>query len=269
MDHSHHADTAAPLLRDGHRIFFEIQGNGPPVTLIHGVGTWSDDWLDVIDRFGGRFRTLRYDLRSHGRSGKPPGDYAAADFVDDLAFLLDHVGIEKTHLAGSSLGGLIAQAFALAHPDRVERLALISTVAGRTPEERERVMGRLDYIRNEPPASYFEASSTRWFTDEFRAAHAELLAAKKKVIARMDTDRYAACYRVLAESDFADDLHRIRNRTLVMTGEFDQGSNPRMARLMHDRISGSELIILPRLRHSLLLEAPDIVGGILREFFTG
>jgi (E)-2-((N-methylformamido)methylene)succinate hydrolase len=268
MNDSHKPATAGPLLRDGHRIFFDIDGDGPPVTLIHGVGTWSDDWLGVIDRFDGRLRTLRYDLRSHGRSGRPPGDYAATDFVDDLAFVLDHLGIEKTHLAGFSLGGLIAQAFALAHPGRIDRLALISTVAGRTPEERERVMGRLDYIRSEPPASYFEASSTRWFTDEFRAAHPDLLAAKKQVIARMDTDRYAACYRVLAESDFADELYRIKNPTLVMTGEHDQGSNPRMARLMHERIAGSSLIVLPHLRHSILLEAPDIVGGILREFFS-
>lgn len=256
------------LQRDGHAIFHELAGSGTPVTLIHGVGTWSDDWLGVIEHFGERFRTLRYDLRSHGRSGKPPGDYTADDFVGDLVCLLDHVGIGKTHLAGFSLGGLIAQAFALTHPDRVDRLALISTVAGRTPEERERVKARLDFIRSEPPVSYFDASASRWFTDTFRAEHPDLLADKKQVIARMDTDRYAACYRVLAESDFADDLHRIENRTLVMTGEFDQGSNPRMARLMHERLPNSELIILPRLRHSILLEAPDIVGGILREFFT-
>ncbi len=257
-----------PLIKDGHQTFFELTGDGPPVTLIHGVGTWSDDWLDVIDHLGGHFRVLRYDLRSHGRSGKPPGDYTADDFADDLVFLLDHLGIEKTHLAGFSLGGLIAQAFVLAHPDRVDRLALISTVAGRTDEERERVMGRLDFIRSEPPANYFDASSTRWFTDEFRTEHPELLAAKKEVVARMDTDRYAACYRVLAETDFADRLHTINKRTLVMTGEHDQGSNPRMARLMHDHIANSELIILPRLRHSILIEAPDIVGGALREFFS-
>ena len=273
MDTSQQSPTttalANPLQRDSHLIYFKIDGTGPPVTLIHGVGTWSDDWLGVVDRFDGRFRTLSYDLRSHGRSGHPPGDYTAADFVDDLVCLLDHLDIERTHLAGFSLGGLIAQAFALAHPERIDRLALISTIAGRTDEERKRVKERLTYIRSEPPASYFEASSTRWFTDEFRTEHPEPLAAKKQVISRMDTDRYAACYRVLAESDFADELHRIKNPTLIMTGEHDQGSNPRMARLMHEQIAGSELIVLPRLRHSILLEAPDIVGGILREFFTG
>lgn len=261
-------EPSSDLRRDGHAIFYELAGSGTPVTLIHGVGTWSDDWLGVIERFGGRFRTLRYDLRSHGRSGQPPGDYTADDFVADLACLLDHVGIDKTHLAGFSLGGLIAQAFALAHPDRVDRLALISTVAGRTHEERERVNARLDFIRTEPPVSYFDASASRWFTDSFRDEHPELLAEKKQVIGRMDTDRYAACYRVLAESDFADQLHQIQNRTLVMTGEFDQGSNPRMARLMHERLPNADLIILPRLRHSILLEAPDIVGGVLREFFS-
>jgi pimeloyl-ACP methyl ester carboxylesterase len=78
-----------------------------------------------------------------------------------------------------------------------------------------------------------------------------------------------AAYRVLALTDLAERLPEIKAETLVMTGELDQGSNPRMARLMHAHIKGSILRILPVLRHSILIEAPDVVAGILDDFLAG
>jgi pimeloyl-ACP methyl ester carboxylesterase len=77
---------------------------------------------------------------------------------------------------------------------------------------------------------------------------------------------YAAAYRVLAESDFGGFLDQIRCPTLIATGEDDAGSNPRMARYMHERIPGSQLRILPGLRHSILIEAPDVVASLMGEF---
>ena len=79
---------------------------------------------------------------------------------------------------------------------------------------------------------------------------------------------YAAAYRVLATTDLAGELGRIRTPTLIVTGEGDVGSSPRMARLMHDRIPGSRLQILPGLRHSLLIEAPELVARLVEEFLT-
>lgn len=84
-----------------------------------------------------------------------------------------------------------------------------------------------------------------------------------------DPASYAAAYRVLATTDLADRLTEIKAPTLVITGEHDQGSNPRMARLMHKRIASSALSILPRLRHSILIEAPDLVSNILGDFLAG
>jgi pimeloyl-ACP methyl ester carboxylesterase len=248
--------------------YYEIDGQGPDVTLIHGVGNWCGDWGPVIEQFRGRFRVLRYDLRGHARSAILPGPYAIDDFVDDLRDLLDHLEIARTHLVGFSLGGLIAQGFALAHADRLNRLAILASVAGRTDEEKARVRARLDFIRSSPPDRYFDQSVERWFTPAFRASSPERIAAKKKVISSMDPDAYFAAYTVLCETDFADRLHQISAPTLVMSGENDVGSNPRMARLMHERLPNGQLIILPNLRHNLVPEAPEIVGGILREFFS-
>ena len=80
---------------------------------------------------------------------------------------------------------------------------------------------------------------------------------------------YAAAYTVFSLSDLGDRLHAIRHPTLIATGEHDQGSNRRMAQFMHDQIAGSRLCILPGLRHSVLVEAPDQIAALLREFLAG
>ena len=244
---------------------YDVSGEGPAVILIHGVGSSRQSWDDVVERLQG-FRALRYDLRGHGESGKPAGPYTLDDFVADLAALLDHVGIAKGHVVGFSLGGLIAQGFALAHPDRVEKLALVSTVSGRTEEERERVKARLEMVQGGIPGAHFRKSMDRWFTPAYQAANPDLIDRLEAANQRNDPKAYAAAYRVLAMSDLADRLPEITAETLVMTGEDDLGSNPRMARLMHDRIPNSQLNILSGLRHSILNEAPDTVAAALREF---
>lgn len=244
---------------------YDVSGEGPAVILIHGVGSSRQSWDGVVERLEG-YQTLRYDLRGHGGSGKPAGPYTLDDFVADLAALLDHVGIAKGHVVGFSLGGLIAQGFALAHGDRVDKLVLISTVSGRTDEERERVKTRLEMVQGGIPGAHFRKSMDRWFTPAFQAANPDLIDRLEAANQGNDPKAYAAAYRVLAISDLAERLPEITAETLVMTGEDDLGSNPRMARLMHDRIANSQLNILAGLRHSILNEAPDTVAAALREF---
>ena len=100
---------------------------------------------------GGRFTTIRFDLRGHGESSKPPGPYSAALFAEDARALLDHLGIGRCHVAGHSLGATVALRLALDAPDRVERLALLSAAAGRTEEERQRVLERLAIVEHGIP----------------------------------------------------------------------------------------------------------------------
>ena len=140
----------------GIRLRYRIEGEGPWLVLIHGVGNRLEAWDGVVAALGGRFRTLRWDLRGHGASDKPPGPYALDDFVSDLKGLLDAHGIERCHLAGFSLGGLVAQAMALAHPAQLDRLVLLSTVAGRSAEERERVAQRLAMVAHGIPGAAFQ-----------------------------------------------------------------------------------------------------------------
>ncbi|MBM3540651.1 MAG: alpha/beta fold hydrolase [Alphaproteobacteria bacterium] len=254
---------------NGVRIFYRWDGEGLPLTLIHGVGGGHDAWDPIVADLKDEFRILRLDLRGHGQSDKVPGAYTVWDFVSDVKALLDHVGLKKTRLGGFSLGGLISQAFALKHQDYLERLAIMAAVAGRTPEEFAKVRERLAHLAAKGPLGHFEASVDRWFTPAFRTAHPEVIARRREHAARMDPECYVAAYAVLADTDFADRLHEVKVPTLVATGEFDVGSNVRMATIMHKAIQGSKLHIWPGLKHSMLFEAPGEVSKTLREFMRG
>tara|TARA_B100000676_G_scaffold306035_2_gene361467 strand:- start:642 stop:1436 length:795 start_codon:yes stop_codon:yes gene_type:complete len=251
---------------DGTTIRYQVDGQGPDLVLVHGVGSRLEAWDGVVKSLQEDIRTVRLDLRGHGDSDKPAGRYELSDFVSDTIAVLDDLGIETCHLAGHSLGGLVAQGFALEHPEKLDRLVLLSTVAGRNEEERARVEQRLALVADGIPGAHFEKSVERWFTDDFRRNNPELIKAYGRQNRSNDPKAYASAYRVLAQTDLADQLYAITAPTLVATGDGDVGSNTRMAKLMHERIPGSSLHIFENLRHSILAEAPDRVAALIRDF---
>ncbi|GIS89595.1 MAG: hypothetical protein CM1200mP18_23050 [Gammaproteobacteria bacterium] len=111
--------------------------------LIHGLGGTLNIWDSIASVLERRFSVLRYDLRGHGRSDVPAGDWSLEDFGGDLEAIFVDECLSQAHLVGFSLGGLIVQQFALSYPERVGQLAILSAVAGRTDAERERVQERL------------------------------------------------------------------------------------------------------------------------------
>ena len=138
--------------------------DAPAVVLIHGLAGVCGLWDPVSDVLRQRFRVIRYDLRGHGESGSPEGPWTLGDFVADLLEVLKRYDVSRIHLAGFSIGGLIAQRFAIDHPDKLERLAIVSAVAGRTPEEKAKVAQRLENIREGHYEVNIEASLERWFS---------------------------------------------------------------------------------------------------------
>lgn len=244
-----------------------VSGQGRRVAFVHGVGADMQSWDGVIAALGDGFECLRYDLRGHGASDKTPGPYSLEMFRDDLAGITVAAGWREFDLVGFSLGGLIVQAYALKAPATLRTLAVLSGIAGRTPEEAQRAASRADALLSGGGGGHADAAVERWFTDRFRREHPEVVQARVARSRQNDPACYAAAYRVLATSDLAADLHRITPPTLIATGEGDQGSTPRMSRLMGERIAGSEVEIWTELRHSVLLEAPERVAASLRRLF--
>jgi pimeloyl-ACP methyl ester carboxylesterase len=253
----------APPLR-----YWDDGGERPPVMLIHGVGADGTSWDEIARMLAPRFRTLRLDLRGHGRSGHIEGALTLDDFVRDVVDVLDACGVSAADIVGFSLGGMIAQGIALQHAARVRRLVLLSAVAGRTAEERARVQARLEILRSEGIGAISGAAQERWFTPEFIARNPSLVQRRMRQLQENHAPSYAAAYTVFSTSDLGDKLHAIRAPALVVTGEHDVGSNTRMARFMHAEIKGSALEILPGLRHSILVEAPELVAGLVGNFLA-
>jgi 3-oxoadipate enol-lactonase len=247
-------------------IAYRRKGAGPPLLLIHGVGGDSSSWDAIADRLESRFDVVAMDLRGHGRSDLIRHPIEIDDLARDAIQVLDACGIARCAVAGLSLGGAVAQALALDHPERVSQLALVVTVCGRTPDERARALERIEFLKRNGIAAIAESNRRRWFTDAFLEAHSDVVERRVAQLEACDPESYLHAFTLFCTTDLADRLPKIRVPTLIVTGEHDVAATPRMARLMGERIAASEVHVLPGLRHSLLIEAPGQVAALLQAF---
>ncbi|BDI21986.1 alpha/beta fold hydrolase [Herbiconiux sp. L3-i23] len=247
--------------------FFEFgDPAGPSVVLLHGVGSSASTWAELAPLLDPARHYLLPDYRGHGASDAPDGPYVVDDFVADLDRLLDERGIADADLVGFSIGAVIALAFALAEPERVRSLVLLSSIAGRTDAERERALSRLDLIRSTPPAELAPSSGERWFSEEFRAARPDLVEAELAIVGSVRHAPYAAAYEVLVETDQLDRAPEVAVPALIVTGENDAGSTPAMSEKLAARIADSRLHILPRLKHYMHIEDAPAVAALVNGF---
>jgi len=235
----------------------EPRGSGPDLVLIHSLGADLHLWDGVVDAFAAHFRVLRYDVRGHGstRSG-----YRAVtiDLMrDDLRALLDARGIARTHVLGLSMGGMIAQAFAAAWPERVDRLVLADTAAARDAHMRDAWLERAATARRHGMAPLVEPTVARWFPESFRRSNAPMLAQVRATITAMDPEHYAAAGEALAALDVRDRLGAIRAPTLVGVGALDEALPPRFAEQIRAAIPGARLITWDGVGHAPPLQIPD------------
>ncbi|MDH3702905.1 MAG: alpha/beta fold hydrolase [Alphaproteobacteria bacterium] len=245
-----------------------VDGAGPPVILVHGMGLNRHMWEWQLARLTDHFTVIRYDLLGHGESDRPAGPYQMRQFVDQLDRLIGALELPPCGLVGFSLGGMIVRAFAVADPDRVKALAILNSPHDRTESERAAMRERLQRAERHGPASTIDAALERWFTTEFAARRPDVLDRVRRWMAANDPAAYAAIYRVLAEGD-ADLTHAIaaiRCPTLVLACAEDHGNSPAMARKMGALISGARVAIVPDLKHMGLAEKPSAISSVLLPF---
>jgi len=247
---------------------FDVLGNGPPVILIHGLGLNRHMWQWQIDELTPHFRVIRYDLLGHGESAKPPGPYPMEHMVSQLADLMTEVGEERAALVGFSLGGLIAQAFAVAHPQKISALAILNSAHARTDEQRAGIMTRVRQAEESGPQATVQDALQRWFTAAFAAANPGILDQVRNWVTANDATVYPALYQLLAEADIGLEtaISGIACPTLVLTGDEDFGNSPQMAQRMAETIPDARLAILPGLRHMALAEDPAALNAQLIPF---
>ena len=230
----------------------------PVVTLTHPLGVTFALWDDHVAALTKRFRVLRYDVRGHGGSDVPPGPYTLEQMSGDLFDLLDSLGIGETHFVGVSMGGLIGMTAALRQPRRIKSLALCDTTACYGPRVRPMWEDRIRVAESEgmTPA-LVDRTMAIWFTEAFRAKHTEVVKRIASMLGETDPRGYAAAIRAIGFVDLTQRIGAIRCPTLVVVGEQDPGTPPEMARLIHERIAGSEMLVIPSAMHCAVVEDAD------------
>ncbi|MBN33720.1 MAG: alpha/beta hydrolase [Rhodospirillaceae bacterium] len=247
---------------------YTVTGSGPAIFFAHGIGGRRSGWDDIIAFLEDDFTCIRYDQRGHGESPVPPVPYSLDELVEDLEALRAKLGIEKAHVVGHSLGGMIAPAYARTHPDRVLTLGLLSTAAGRTHEDAAKVKGVITAMEEKGIPNILDTLVDRWFTDDFLKANPDLVQARLDEVLTTPDEVFLAVFRVYAATEMAPWLHQIMAPSLVLTGEFDGGCNPRLNAIIDSLLPTSELVILKDLKHSILKEAAEEVAGHIRRFIA-
>ena len=245
---------------------YSIKGTGPAVFFVHGIGARKTSWDEVCKFLEKDFTCISYDLRGHGDSPKGLLPYSLEDLVDDLETLRQKLNIEKIHIVGHSLGGMIGPAYTKSFPENVISVSLISTAAFRTTEDRNKVQSVLESMQEKGIGPILSTLTERWFTDQFindRLADVEF---RLEQILETDPEVFLDVFRIYAETEMSPWLNKIKHPSLVLTGEYDGGCSPRLNHLIADSLSNSELCILKNYKHSLLIEAPHEVGEKVREF---
>ena len=245
---------------------YTIEGHGPPLFLIHGIGAARDAWRFIVPELRSEFTCITYDLRGHGASPTPGGEFGLDELVADLEDLRSRLGIERAHFAGHSLGGMIAPAYARAHPERVSTLGLLSTAAGRTEEDRTKLATVYRMLEEDGIPRALEVLVDRWFTDVFARAQPEVVERRLAQVVATDSDVFLNVFRIYAGTEMAPWLKAIEVPSLVLTGENDGGCNPRINQFIAAELPDSELVILDRYKHAILLEAPREVAAHLKRF---
>ncbi|HWI86620.1 MAG TPA: 3-oxoadipate enol-lactonase [Sphingomonas sp.] len=255
------------LSTDCSRLNVRVEGraDAPVILFAHSVGCDLTLWDRQIEAIGGHYRIIRYDMRGHGGSDAPDGDYRVEQLGQDAIAILDALGVERAHMCGLSLGGTVGQWMALNAPDRLASLTLCDTAARLGTVERWQA--RIDDVAVGGTGSIADMSMTRFFSEAFRKRDPEEVARFRQILVDTPDQGFAGCCAVLRDCDFRADLARIRTPTIVLCGTGDVATPPSDSEHLARGIPGARLIML-KAGHLSAVEAPEEFNAALLEHVT-
>lgn len=257
---------------NGINLFYEVEGEGEPLLLIYGLAGRGNGWKFQVEALSSRFQIITFDNRGVGETDQPETPFTLGDIADDAAALLDHLGIASAFVFGISMGGMIAQEFALRHSQRVRKLMLGCTHPGikhcvPSPAWVTEIFKSLpgkpreQVVRECTPINY----ST--FTQQHRPELIESLV-PLFVDNRQRAHGYAGQLKAIWEFNAFDRLPQLDVQTLVMTGTDDVLVVPANSKIIAERIPNARLIEFPEAGHLFFIEKADDVNQALLEFFV-
>jgi len=251
------------------RIAWERRGKGFPLVLVQGLGYARWGWEPVVDLLAERYDVILFDNRGIGESEAPPGPYSAAEMAADTLRVMDEAGVERAHVLGTSLGGMIAQELALAAPERVEKLVLVCTTPGGPaaapmPEQTVQLMAQ---------APTFEPLvALRRFVENALAPDPPEGIVERILAHRVQTAQPVSAWLSQAAAGAAfdawDRLPELGIPTLVAHGTADVVVDPANADLLAERIPDARMELFSGCGHLLFWEQPDRFATVVGEFLA-
>jgi 3-oxoadipate enol-lactonase len=256
------------ITANGIGMHYTLNGSAgaPLVTLSHSLATHLGMWEPQATALAAGYRVLRYDTRGHGGTDAPAGPYRLEQLAEDAYALLQTLGVGRTHFVGLSMGGMIGQLLALTHPEMLRSLVLCDTSSRVPPEARPQWDERIALAEAQGMAPLVEPTIGRWFTPGFVRDHPETVEPVRAMIRGTKAQGYAGCGHAIKMLDLTDRLSAIRVPTLILVGEDDPGTPVAASRAIHERIPGSELVILPSAAHLSNLEQAEAFNRALLTF---
>ena len=251
------------------RMAYELSGpeGAPVVCLNHCFGSDLRYWDRHLAAFEG-FRVLRYDTRGHGGSDAPPGPYRLEMLAADVAGLQDALGIERVHFCGVSLGGQIAQTFALDYPERVASLILVNTTCEYSEDQVALWRERARQVLEGGIEPLHAALMTRWFTDEAAEEQPPGYRYMADAIRRFRPESFSAAAEAMCGLNTTPRLPQIAAPTLVIGTPEDPGAPREVTQKMARLIPGASLEWLTPARHLSSLEHPERFNALVRAFLS-
>jgi pimeloyl-ACP methyl ester carboxylesterase len=267
---------------DSIELYYEEHGSGDPLLLIMGLAADSVAWMFQLPEFSKHYRTIIFDNRGVGRSSKPAGPYTISQMAEDTAGLLEHLKIERTHVVGVSMGGMIAQELVLRHPERVRGLVLACTYPEPDAEiERQREFSLAQFggtitesgemrvdLKALDPVAFFQHLLPTVFNPEFIQTELPKLMQVFAGALQYGFSMEAVLGQVAAVMGHkaTDRLHQIKSPTLVITGDADRLVPPGNSEVLAKNIPNAKLVKIAGGSHGFNFETPDLFNRAVLEF---
>ena len=251
----------------GRRIAYDLVGPeaAPTVCITHSLASDGGSWAEQVPALlAGGFRVLRLDMRGHGGSDPVAGDYTMAALADDVAAALAALAIPRVHYIGLSIGGMIGQAFALGHGERLISALWCDTLP-ESPKGAEAVWNqRLSTVRNANSlAPLADATVERWLTAGFKAKHPGRWRQIRDTVTGTTPQGYLGCCAAILDFDFVPRLPDVRLPLLVVCGADDPGTPAADNRRLAGLVPGARYEEMPGCLHFPNVEQPDAFNHIM------
>ena len=251
---------------DNVALHYRIQGDpgGKPIVFANSLGTDFRLWDSLFPLIPPGFKIVRFDKRGHGLSGSPEGIWSMQDLVDDTAQLLRALQVEDCLFVGLSIGGIIAQGLAAAHPELVRAMVIANTGARiGTPEMWQE---RIDAVEAGGVEALADAIMQRWFAKSYHQNRALELAGWRNMLTRTPAEGYIGCSRAIAATDYREQTAKLTLPTLAIAGVEDGSTPPDLVRETADLIPGSHYELIDNAAHLTCVEQTATFARLLTRF---